>query len=539
MIVKYNLMTKQTLDTDDEGATHQVICLPLSKIHQWRERPPWVQYELQVKGNWYIRLQAVSLFGDSAWTTWKYANVQSDYNYTLTIVLVVLLFVGILMVGLGIGAFYKNKKSEGPLIVSVNPEYIPTSEVYVVDSWEVQRELIDQMEELGKGSFGMVYKGCYHNPSKGDIKCAIKTVNEHATLRQRIEFLNEASVMKDFDTEHVVKLIGVVSQGQPTLVLMELMDVGDLKNYLRTLRPDSENNRDRLPPPTLKEILQMALEIADGMAYLSVRKCIHRDLAARNCMVNKDNVVKIGDFGMARDVYETEYYRKEGKGLLPVRWMAPESLRDGVFTSQSDVWSYGVVLWEMATLAEQPYQGLANDQVVYYVKEGNVMDKPENCPDKLYRLMSDCWQRHAHQRPTFLEICERLLGDGNDRFIATSFYNSSAGSEAVTNEAAQQAARREAEELANNNPATPLTASLNISSPDNGHLPTETHALVPLTHVNETGVVRAGSRSPSGGAGSNGPSHIASNESSRSSMLSMNGLVKRLRNKSGSASGEA
>ena len=133
--------------------------------------------------------------------------------------------------------------------------------------------------------------------------------------------------MKDYNTEHVIKLIGVVSQGQPALVLMELMENGDLKNYLRSRRPDSENNKLGLPVPTLREVLQMAIEISDGMSYLSVKKIVHRDLAARNCMVSQDVVVKVGDFGMARDIYETEYYRKEGRGLLPVRWMAPESIK--------------------------------------------------------------------------------------------------------------------------------------------------------------------------------------------------------------------
>jgi len=204
------------------------------------------------------------------------------------------------------------------------------------------------------------------------------------------------------------------------------------------------------------------------------------------------------------------------------------------------------VLWEMATLAEQPYQGLANDQVVFYVKEGNVMEKPENCPPKLHKLMHDCWSRSPYSRPTFLEIVERLLPDASDRFISTSFYNSSAGAEAMANEQAQALAKREAEELAANNPSTPLTAGLNTTSPDNGHLPLggESHPLVPIneppyeprTHF----LGRGRTRTPSGGtAGNSGPSHVASNESSRSSMLSMNGLVKRLRNKSGSASGEA
>lgn len=186
-----------------------------------------------------------------------------------------------------------------------------------------------------------------------EVRCAIKTVNDNATDRERINFLKEAGVMKAFDTHHVVRLLGVVSNGQPTLVIMELMANGDLKGYLRSHRPEAEAHQQ---PPSLKRILQMSIEIADGMAYLAAKKFVHRDLAARNCMVADDLTVKIGDFGMTRDIYETDYYRKGTKGLLPVRWMAPESLKDGIFSTSSDVFSFGVVLWEMATLASQPYQ---------------------------------------------------------------------------------------------------------------------------------------------------------------------------------------
>ncbi|XP_026320144.1 insulin receptor-like isoform X2 [Hyposmocoma kahamanoa] len=344
----------------------------------------------------------------------------------------------ILTMILAIGIWYAKRGFLQPaeankLFATVNPEYVST--VYVPDEWEVPRANIELIRELGQGSFGMVYEGIAKGIEKGkaETRCAVKTVNEHATDRERIEFLNEASVMKAFDTHHVVRLLGVVSRGQPTLVVMELMENGDLKTYLRSHRPDSESSLPKKDntsnPPTLQNILQMAVEIADGMAYLSAKKFVHRDLAARNCMVAGDLTVKVGDFGMTRDIYETDYYRKGTKGLLPVRWMSPESLKDGVFSSSSDVWSYGVVIWEMATLAMQPYQGLSNEQVVRYVVEGGVMERPEQCPDRLYELMRACWAHRPSARPTFLQLVADLAPSAHPRFRQRSFFHSPQGQE--------------------------------------------------------------------------------------------------------------
>ncbi|CAB3240968.1 unnamed protein product [Arctia plantaginis] len=346
------------------------------------------------------------------------------------------------------------------LFASVNPEYVST--VYVPDEWEVPRTNIEFVRELGQGSFGMVYEGIAKNIEKGksEIRCAVKTVNEHATERERQEFLNEASVMKAFDTFHVVRLLGVVSRDQPTLVIMELMRLGDLKTYLRSHRPDVDSSLPRkgppVTPPTLQNILQMAIEIADGMAYLSAKKFVHRDLAARNCMVAEDLTVKVGDFGMTRDIYETDYYRKGTKGLLPVRWMSPESLKDGVFSSSTDVWSYGVVLWEMATLAMQPYQGLSNEQVVRYVVEGGVMERPEHCPDRLYELMRACWSHRAGLRPTFLHLVADLAQTAQPHFRHRSFFHSPQGQEMYS---LQRTAMEEEQELPEVNVGAVATGS--------------------------------------------------------------------------------
>uniref|UniRef100_A0A8C1MKR3 Tyrosine-protein kinase receptor n=1 Tax=Cyprinus carpio TaxID=7962 RepID=A0A8C1MKR3_CYPCA len=387
-------------------------------------------YRLRVghPGNYSVRIRATSLASNGSWTEPAYFFVQDrDMNMKIIIGPLICIIV-LLFLASTVFIVLRKKQTEGPtgpLIASSNPEYLSANDVYIPDEWEVPREKISVMRELGQGSFGMVYEGIAKDIVKGEpeTRVAVKTVNESASLRERIEFLNEASVMKAFSCHHVVRLLGVVSKGQPTLVVMELMTHGDLKSYLRSLRPDSENNPGR-PPPTLKEMIQMAAEIADGMAYLSAKKFVHRDLAARNCMVAEDLTVKIGDFGMTRDIYETDYYRKGGKGLLPVRWMAPESLKDGVFTAHSDCWSFGVVLWEISTLAEQPYQGLSNEQVLKFVMDGGYLDRPDNCPERMHNLMQMCWQYNPKMRPAFLEIIEMIKEDLHPTFQEVSFFYS-------------------------------------------------------------------------------------------------------------------
>ncbi|XP_029004833.1 insulin receptor b [Betta splendens] len=402
------------------------VCVPRADYN----KTGGARLSLLQPGNYSVRVRATSLAGNGSFTETTYFFMPNPDPGLIWIVIgPVICCILLLFVGGGVVWMLKKRQTEGPtgpLIASSNPEYISANDVYVPDEWEVPREKINLLRELGQGSFGMVYEGIAKDIVKGDpeTRVAVKTVNESASLRERIEFLNEASVMKAFSCHHVVRLLGVVSKGQPTLVVMELMTHGDLKSYLRSLRPDSENNPSGHPPPTLKEMIQMAAEIADGMAYLNAKKFVHRDLAARNCMVAEDFTVKIGDFGMTRDIYETDYYRKGGKGLLPVRWMAPESLKDGVFTAHSDCWSFGVVLWEVSTLAEQPYQGLSNEQVLKFVMDGGYLDRPDNCPERMHSLMQMCWQYNPKMRPAFHEIIEMLREDLHPSFQEVSFFYS-------------------------------------------------------------------------------------------------------------------
>nr|Q25410.1 RecName: Full=Putative molluscan insulin-related peptide(s) receptor; Contains: RecName: Full=Putative molluscan insulin-related peptide(s) receptor alpha chain; Contains: RecName: Full=Putative molluscan insulin-related peptide(s) receptor beta chain; Flags: Precursor [Lymnaea stagnalis]CAA59353.1 putative receptor for molluscan insulin-related peptide(s) [Lymnaea stagnalis] len=427
LILKYLLWYKKA---NQENLVPQTICITRQ---EYLKNLGYKLTRLE-PGNWTFKISAISLAENSSFTLERFFIVprppDPESSNTLLIVAIVLAFFGVLTVSLIVACvYYKQKiRSDDMTVISRNMNYVPSEILYISDEWEVDRDKIKLIKELGQGSFGMVYegvaKGIRDDPNE-EIPVAVKTVNDRASFSDRREFLKEATTMKEFHCHHVVKLLGVVSTGQPALVIMELMALGDLKNYLRGHRPDEDH--PGVMPPHLLDILQMAGEIADGMAYLADKKFVHRDLAARNCMVSEERTVKIGDFGMTRDIYETDYYRKGGKGMLPVRWMAPESLKDGVFTSLSDVWSYGVVMWEMVTLAAQPYQGLSNEEVVKFISDGYIMELPENCPNEMAYLMQHCWAKKPNQRPTFKAIIEYLLPKLKPSFEKVSYFFTSGG----------------------------------------------------------------------------------------------------------------
>lgn len=207
------------------------------------------------------------------------------------------------------------------------------------------------------------------------------------------------------------------------------MSNGDLKTFLRKNRPldrsmIQNDNYTQFPlQHVVPPVAHMAIQIADGMAYITQKKFVHRDLASRNCMVSTDHTVKIGDFGLTRDVYGSDYYRRGTDGLMPVRWMSPESLKDGVFSPESDVFSYGIVLWEIVTYAEQPYMGKSNAQVLNYIVNGGTEGRPNmNCSDKIYDIMTKCWRFQPEDRVSFTEIIEELLNEAPTNFAEHSFY---------------------------------------------------------------------------------------------------------------------
>ncbi|XP_013384581.1 proto-oncogene tyrosine-protein kinase ROS [Lingula anatina] len=274
-----------------------------------------------------------------------------------------------------------------------------------------RRDQLTLTQLLGSGAFGEVYEGEATDvlgQATGPTKVAVKTLRRGANDSEKEEFLKEALLMSNFKHNHILRLLGVCLDNDPQFIILELMDCGDLLSFLRATRP-SHLGQTAL---TFPDLISICCDVSKGCSYLEDLHFVHRDIAARNCLVSwKDNkiTVKIGDFGLARDIYRNDYYRKEGEGLLPVRWMSPEALIDGVFTTQSDVWAYGVLVWEVLTLGQQPYPARTNLEVLQFVRGGGRLDRPENCPDELHDLTLKCWSFNAKDRPTFHHIEERLI----------------------------------------------------------------------------------------------------------------------------------
>nr|XP_057946968.1 tyrosine-protein kinase receptor [Doryrhamphus excisus] len=274
---------------------------------------------------------------------------------------------------------------------------------------EVPRKNITLLRALGHGAFGEVYEGQVLGMSaeNGPMQVAIKTLPEICSEQDEMDFLMEALIMSKFNHENIVRCIGVSLNILPRFILLELMTGGDMKTFLRKNRPQ----RGQAPSLSMHELLHMARDIACGCRYLEENHFIHRDIAARNCLLTcpgPERVAKIGDFGMARDIYRASYYRKGGRAMLPVKWMPPEAFMEGIFTCKTDTWSFGVLLWEILSLGYMPYPCKTNQEVLEFVTSGGRMDPPEGCPGPVYRIMTQCWQHCPEHRPNFSTILERI-----------------------------------------------------------------------------------------------------------------------------------
>lgn len=277
-----------------------------------------------------------------------------------------------------------------------------------LDEFEMPRDHIVINRKLGEGAFGTVFGGEAYVQSKW-VAVAVKTLKTGAKPNEKLDFLSEAEIMKRLDNNNIVKLIGVCTTCEPLFTIMEFMLYGDLKTYLLSRRNlATEKDRSNNDEVSDKRLTQMALDIAQGLKYMSDLKYVHRDLACRNCLVNTSRTVKIADFGMCRAMFDSDYYRYNKRGMLPVRWMAPESLIDGLFSPMSDVWSYGVILYEIVTFASFPYQGLSNNEVLEYIKNYRTLLVPKGCKPELECLLLKCWSRAPQFRPHPAKIIEIL-----------------------------------------------------------------------------------------------------------------------------------
>ncbi|XP_063193857.1 fibroblast growth factor receptor 2 isoform X7 [Chroicocephalus ridibundus] len=303
--------------------------------------------------------------------------------------------------------------ADAPMLAGVSEYELPED-----PKWEFPRDKLTLGKPLGEGCFGQVVMaealGIDKDRPKEAVTVAVKMLKDDATEKDLSDLVSEMEMMKMIGKhKNIINLLGACTQDGPLYVIVEYASKGNLREYLRARRPPGmeysfDINRVPEEQMTFKDLVSCTYQLARGMEYLASQKCIHRDLAARNVLVTENNVMKIADFGLARDINNIDYYKKTTNGRLPVKWMAPEALFDRVYTHQSDVWSFGVLMWEIFTLGGSPYPGIPVEELFKLLKEGHRMDKPANCTNELYMMMRDCWHAVPSQRPTFKQLVEDL-----------------------------------------------------------------------------------------------------------------------------------
>ncbi|XP_050412818.1 mast/stem cell growth factor receptor Kit [Patella vulgata] len=287
--------------------------------------------------------------------------------------------------------------------------------------WDVPIRKLKIGRLLGKGAFGLVNEACAYGGSGFDnktFKVAVKRLRDCASEEDITSLKQELEQMKLVGRHpNIISLYGFCHHKGQTMIIMELAELGDLLTYLKeraansqsyvSISPEGDISEEETKQITEdRELMAFAWQVAKGMSHIESLKCIHRDLAARNVLLAQGPVAKISDFGLSRDVYENGYYLRVTKGRLPFKWLSPEALLWGQFSCKGDVWSYGMLLWEITTLGASPYPGIPADRMADLHRSGYRMPQPPNCPDQLYNIMRRCWDEDPRKRPTFAKLCE-------------------------------------------------------------------------------------------------------------------------------------
>ncbi|XP_072316701.1 focal adhesion kinase 1-like isoform X3 [Eucyclogobius newberryi] len=284
-------------------------------------------------------------------------------------------------------------------IIDEEDTYTMPSKYYGLDQardYEIQRDRIELGRCIGEGQFGDVHQGIYISPENPALSVAVKTCKNSTSDSVREKFLQEALTMRQFDHPHIVKLMGVITEN-PVWIIMELCTLGELRSFLQVRKYSLD----------LASLILYSYQLSTALAYLESKRFVHRDIAARNVLVSTVDCVKLGDFGLSRYMEDSSYY-KASKGKLPIKWMAPESINFRRFTTASDVWMFGVCMWEILMYGIKPFQGVKNNDVIGRIENGERLAMPPQCPPTLYSLMTKCWSYDPGKRPRFNELKTQL-----------------------------------------------------------------------------------------------------------------------------------
>ena len=323
--------------------------------------------------------------------------------------------------------YYKSHYKKDPIQQTVDTPVSPCyytlmqSPLKALEQYDIEYDysVLHIENKIGEGEFGVVYKARAPGLKRGDWEVsadqfvAIKMLKTDTDLKIVLDFVKEVDTVVNFEHENVIRLLGICTEQLDQIcMIFEYMELGALRELLQKSNPRNPDfyqlsSNEAIIKPS--QFLSICIQLARGLDYLSKKRFVHRDIATRNCLVDSQFVCKIADFGLSRDVYMSDYYGLGGKSaLLPVRWMPPESLLYGRFTVKSDVWSYGVLMWEVFTFATQPYFGASNQEAIDNIRQLVLLECPSLCSQELYEIMLKCWEKIPIKRPQIGEILQSL-----------------------------------------------------------------------------------------------------------------------------------